>query len=352
MADLTTQLQEQIATAQSEGHKLQIVGGNSKQFLGRKTVGEPLNVGRHSGIVDYHPLELVITVRAGTRLIDIEEALAEKGQMLPFEPPHFGDSSTIGGTLACNLSGPSRPWSGSTRDHVLGVRLINGKAEVLKFGGQVMKNVAGYDVSRLQAGAMGTLGVLTEISLKVLPKPALNKTLVEAISAKDAHLLMLARARKAKPVSAACWFDGHLYTRLAGSAKAVESTANLWSGDIMDNDQLFWSQLRDQQLEWYSDPRPLWRFSVKPTAELQLTNDDWLIDWGGAQRWLKADYDLSSMAELAVEGGGQASLFRGGNREGEVFHPQPSVLQKIQQDLKASFDPEAVLNPGRLYSWL
>ncbi len=351
MPDISVHLQDQIATARHERIPLQIVGGDSKAFLGRHSEGDPLLVAEHSGIVDYQPLELVMTVRAGTPLSEVEAALAEKGQMLPFEPPYFSEKSTVGGTLACNLSGPSRPWSGSVRDHVLGVRLINGKAESLKFGGQVMKNVAGYDASRLQAGAMGTLGVLTEISFKVLPMHAMSKTLIEEIPEEHAIELMNVRAGKAAPITAACWLDGRLYTRLSGAATVVDATIGLWPGEVMDNDQVFWSRLRDQQHEWFSDPRPLWRFSVKPTAA-PISTGDWLIDWGGAQRWLKADGSFSDMMALAETAGGQVSLFRGGDRDLEVFHSPSDVLKRIQKNIKASFDPEAILNPRRLYSWM
>lgn len=352
MADITQQLQQQILDARNEGRKLQIIGGNSKAFLGREPSGDVLSVAEHHGIVNYQPLELVITVRAGTLLSEIEATLAEQDQMLSFEPPLFTEHATIGGTLACNLSGPGRPWGGSVRDQVLGVRMFNGKGEDLHFGGQVMKNVAGYDASRLQAGAMGTLGLLTEISLKVLPRHAMTMTLVEDISATDAIRLMNERARQAKPITAACWLGGRLFTRLAGAASAVLATAEQWSGEPYNDDPLFWSALRDQRLPWFDDTRPLWRFSVKSTAEHWQPDGNWLIDWGGSQRWLKSQGELTEKARQATAAGGQVSLFQGGNRQQEVFHPQPQALQQIQQRLKHNFDPDGIFNPGRLYSWL
>ncbi|MEH6473344.1 MAG: glycolate oxidase subunit GlcE, partial [Halopseudomonas sp.] len=217
MADISTRLQDQVKTARLEGSELNIVGGGSKVFMGRIGRGSQLDISGHSGIVSYQPVELVLTARAGTLISDIQATLAEQGQTLACQPPTFDGNATLGGTLACNQSGPARPWCGSIRDHVLGVRLINGKGEHLKFGGQVMKNVAGYDVSRLQAGAMGTLGVLTEISLKVLPKPAYSLTLVEAMPLEQAIERMNARASEPKPLSAACWLDGRLYLRLSGA---------------------------------------------------------------------------------------------------------------------------------------
>ena len=352
MPDISKQLEEQVLDAIQRKAKLNIVGGNSKHFLGREPEGEALNVGEHSGIVSYQPVELVLTASAGTSLLEIEYALDEQGQMLAFEPSHLGETDTLGGTLACNLSGPSRPWGGSVRDHVLGVKLINGRGEHLQFGGQVMKNVAGYDASRLQAGAMGTLGVMTEISLKVLPKPAHSVTITQEMALKEAIELVNQRAGKAKPLSAACWLDGVLYTRLAGAKSAVETTLQQWSGDPMDNAEEFWRALGNQRTDFFASDEKLWRFSIKPTAELPLAAEHQVIDWGGAQRWYRGDADFQEMQAIATDAGGQVSLFRGGDRSSDVFHPQAAALQRIQTRLKHSFDPDRIFNAGRLYSWL
>lgn len=358
MGDIGAQLQEQVQQAVASRTPLAITGGGSKPFLGRGLYGEPLNVGDHTGIVSYEPVELVLTARAGTRIADIEAELAEHGQCLAFEPPRFGDTDTIGGVLAANLSGPGRPWQGSVRDHVLGLRLINGRGEHLRFGGQVMKNVAGYDASRLQAGALGTLGVITEISLKVLPRPAVEQTLVQEMAAADAIALMNRLAGQPKPLSAACWYQGRLYLRLSGSQPAVEATAGAWRAgsrgqmERLEDGDAFWRQLRDQQLSFFEGSRPLWRFSVNPTAVMEDIDTDALIDWGGAQRWVRQDETLSTMAERAGRGGGQVSLFRHGDRAGEVMHPQPAALRAIQQRLKAAFDPHGIFNSGHLYSWI
>lgn len=356
MADLSKQLEAEVLAAYEAGQPLNIVGGGSKGFLGRETAEraehQVLNLSEHSGIVSYQPVELVLTVRAGTALSEIEAALDEHGQMLAFEPPHFGETDTIGGTLACNLSGPARPWGGSVRDHVLGIRLINGMGEHLRFGGQVMKNVAGYDVSRLQAGAMGTLGVITEISLKVMPKPAHTVTLTQAIGADEAITLMNKRAGVAKPLTAACWVDGLMYLRLAGARAAVEATQTQWGGDVLENAEAFWSKLRDQQHAFFAADEPLWRFSVKPTAALAELEGAQLLDWGGAQRWYRGKARPGLMQLIATEAGGQVSLFRGGDRRDEVAHTQPEVLQRIQIQLKQRFDPKGIFNPGRVYGWL
>jgi len=374
MADISKQLVSEVLAASQSNTPLTIQGGGTKSFLGRDTEQrakcQVLNVSEHSGIVNYQPVELVLTARAGTRLSEIEKTLDDNNQMLAFEPPHFGESDTLGGTLACNLSGPARPWGGSVRDHVLGIRLINGKAEHLRFGGQVMKNVAGYDVSRLQAGAMGTLGVVTEISLKVLPKHAHTVTLKQAMDAQAAIDLMNQRAGVAKPLNAACWMDGYLYIRLAGAESSVEATAKEWSGERVDDDDAteFWRCLRDQQSSFFGGDSPLWRFSVKPTSpdfalsfqagttEIPTMSGEpqgrQLIDWGGAQRWYKGYADWQEMQTIAAEAGGQVSIFRGAARDAEVFHEQAPALQLIQKRLKHNFDPQGLFNPGRLYHWL
>ena len=352
MPDITQQIEAQVLAAKESKTKLNIVGGNSKHFLGREPEGESLNMSVHSGIVDYQPVELVLTARAGTSLKEIEAALDEKGQMLAFEPPHLGDTDTLGGTLACNLSGAARPWAGSIRDHVLGIRLINGRGEHLRFGGQVMKNVAGYDVSRLQAGAMGTLGAMTEISLKVLPKHAHSVTISQEIDAPDAIQLMNERAGKAKPLTAACWINGKLSMRLAGAKSAVEATLKQWGGEQVDDADQFWRNLNDQQNTYFEGDEKLWRFSINPTASLELDVERQLIDWGGAQRWYRGDASAEEMQIIASAAGGQVSLFRGSDRSGEVFHDQPEALKRIQTRLKHSFDPDGIFNSGRLYSWL
>jgi len=354
MADLTTQLIEQVQSAASAGTKLRIEGGGTKAFMGRATTAEQetISLKEHTGIVSYQPVELVMTARAGTPLVELKAALDEQNQMLAFEPPVFSASSTLGGTLATNQSGPGRPWWGSVRDHVLGVRLINGKAEHLRFGGQVMKNVAGYDVSRLQAGAFGGLGVISEISLKVLPKPAMQRTLVTECTQPEALSLMNQRAGEPKPITAATWYQGKLYTRLAGAASAVSAAAAAWGGEELEHAEDFWLALANQQHEFFSSDAPLWRFSVNSKSPAFNLSGATLIDWGGSQRWYAGEQDWQQMVSIASHAGGQVSLYRGGDRSAEVLHPQAEAIQKLQQRLKASFDPAGIFNPGRAYSWL
>ena len=281
-------LLEQVHAAVAAKQPLCIVGGDSKRQLGRASVGDPLDMSAYAGVVDYQPSELVVTVRAGTTVSQLQQVLAEENQVLACEPPEFDGKATVGGTLASNLSGPSRPWLGSIRDHVLGVRIINGKAEHLRFGGQVMKNVAGYDVSRLMAGAMGTLGILTEVTLKVLPRPEATATVRRAISASDALRVMNDIAQKPFPVTGACWHDGNMRVRFAGPASAVEAAAGQIEGEVLPDDDGFWYGLREMSLPFFADAKDLWCVSLRSTHEHFLHDADWLLDWRGARRWLAA----------------------------------------------------------------
>ncbi len=363
MPDISAQLVEAVESAHDNNTPLNICGFGSKAFLGRQPSGAALCVTDHSGIVNYQPVELVITVRAGTSLSEIQAVLDENEQTLTFDPPSFAkkgspNQASIGGTLAANISGPARPWSGSVRDMVLGTRLINGVGEHLRFGGEVIKNVAGYDASRLQAGAMGTLGVLTEISLKVLPKHAASATLVTQIDADQAVVTMNQLAGEAKPLWGACWMEGQLFARYSGSSAAVENTAKAWQGtqlEAADADE-FWSDLANHRLFFFAGEQPLWRFSVNSAAAVSSMRDtldpDYLIDWGGSQRWLRGDFDPAELEDMAKKMGGQVTLYKGGNRRGEVFHTMPEPMRELQRRVKKSFDPKGLFNPGRLYSWL
>ncbi len=352
MPDLAQELVERVKEACAQARILNICGLNSKKFIGRQAVGNTLDVAAHSGILDYQPSELVITARAGTPVSQIELELNKNGQTLPFEPP-FMSSASIGGTLACNLSGPARPWQASVRDAVLGIRLINGMGEQLRFGGTVIKNVAGYDLSRLQAGALGTLGVITEVSLKVIPRHDESVTLVRTSNAQEAILEMNRLSGLPIPITGACWFDEQLYIRLQGAKSAVRSAQSSLSGEEMDSGENFWNSLRDQRSVFFEGDAPLWRFSVRSSVKMPNCDGRWLIDWGGAQRWLRGEIqDRAGMEQWARDAGGQLSLFRGGNRADEVFQTLPAKKQELLKALKKAFDPAGILNPGRLYSWL
>ncbi len=352
MSDISQALIQRVEAARASATPLSIVGGASKHFMGRKIEAEELGVAEHSGVVAYEPSELVITARAGTTISEIEQVLAEQGQFFSFEPPQYAGQATLGGTLACNQSGPARPWGGAMRDAVLGIRLINGKAEHLRFGGQVMKNVAGYDISRLQSGALGTLGIITEISIKAVPKAAASVTVVYEMSERDALSKMNDLGGKAKPITGCCWLDNKLYVRLAGAEAAVFGTARQWGGETLEDAQVFWSQLREQQLSFFTSEQPLWRFSIRASAPPIACDAPTLIDWGGSQRWVCGEFDKQEMEQHAHAAGGHVALFRHGDRSGEVFHSVSKPLQDIHKRLKSALDPNAIFNPGRLYSWL
>lgn len=353
MTDRSAEMATAISDAAARRQPLYIsAGGSKRQLLGRACELPILDVSGHTGVTEYQPSELVLTARAGTPLAEIEAVLEKECQTLPFEPPLFGGRATLGGTVACNMSGPARPWAGSARDLVLGIKLIDGRGQLLNFGGRVMKNVAGYDVSRLQAGAQGTLGVISEISLKVMPQAEHSLTLVYEMNAVDAIDSMNRRAGQASPLTAACWLDGRLLLRLSGAAAAVEHTATAWGGEKLADGADFWRDLREMRLPVFAGPEPLWRLSMKSTARVVDNACPALIDWCGAQRWLRGNFQLQTLQQTAAAAGGNASLFSGGDRKAEVRPTPDTVSVRLQQRLKQAFDPLGILNPGRLYGWL
>ncbi|NBQ69712.1 MAG: glycolate oxidase subunit GlcE, partial [Nitrosomonadaceae bacterium] len=292
MQAIVEQYQAAIVAAVENKTPLQIRGGGTKDFYGNP-VGEQnstlLDMTGYHGIVDYEPTELVITARAGTRLADLEAALDQHGQMLAFEPPYFGAAATLGGCVAAGLSGPRRAAAGSVRDFVLGVRMLDGKGEDLRFGGQVMKNVAGYDVSRLMAGSMGTLGVLLEVSLKVLPKPVAEMTLCMAMDEVAAIEKMNQWTGKPLPVSATCYIDGELFLRLSGAEPAVRAALVKLGGETLKDDDMFWRSVREHTHDFFQTDKPLWRLSVKSTTPPLLLPGKQLLEWNGGLRWLRTD---------------------------------------------------------------
>nr|MBP8161889.1 glycolate oxidase subunit GlcE [Ottowia sp.] len=325
----------------------------SKDFYGRRLHGELLEVRPIAGVVAYEPSELVVTVRAGTRLRELQALLAERGQCLPFEPPQFGVGSTIGGAVAAGLSGPARASVGSLRDYVLGVQIVNGKGELLTFGGQVMKNVAGYDVSRLMAGSLGTLGVIVQVSLKVLPVPPAEATLLFDLSETSARQQLNRWGGQPLPLNASCWADGHLAVRLRGAQAAVAAAARSMGGQALapERAERQWPALRDQALPFFrlAPGEALWRASVPDTAT-PLNLGPTLVEWHGAQRWIKATpADATHVREAAARAGGHATLFRGGDGSVPVFTPLAPALAQIHARLKHEFDPAGIFGPGRLY---
>ena len=351
MDTIVHELAETVRTAASNKSPLCIRGGGSKDFYGGAPRGETLSVAAYRGIIDYEPSELVLTARAGTRLAEIETALRDKGQMLAFEPPHFGPHTTLGGCIAAGLSGPRRAYAGAVRDAVLGVRMLDGKGDDLRFGGQVMKNVAGFDVSRLLAGSMGTLGVMLELSLKVLPVPVAEATLRFEHTAADAIATMNEWAGKPLPLSATSWHDGMLHVRLSGAAAAVAAATKALGGERLADEvaQRYWQDIREHTAAFFASAKALWRLSLKSTTPPLNLPGAQLFEWNGAVRWLAADADATAVRAAAQFGGGHATLFRGGDKTTGVFQPLPPALLAIERNLKRTFDPAGIFNPGRLY---
>ncbi len=351
-SDATDALAARVHDALTDATPLAIVGGASKTFIGRPSNALELNTQEHRGIVSYEPAELVLTARTGTPLSVVESVLRDNGQMLAFEPPHFGENATLGGTIACGLSGPRRPYAGSARDFVLGVKLINGQGEVLSFGGQVMKNVAGYDVSRLMTGAMGTLGVLLDVSLKVLPRPQVEQTRVLDCQTAQAIKKMNAWAARPLPITAACHLDSKLYVRLSGTEHGVTSGVKHLGGERLEDGADFWDALREQQLDFFTTDAPLWRVSVPPGSDELALPGRSMMDWGGGLRWAVTDAPARTLHDQAARIGGHAMLFRNGDRSGDVYHPLSEELLKLHKRLKQAFDPSGLFNPGRMYPGL
>jgi len=340
-----------LREAAASGTALCITGGGTKDFYGNPPRGALLHTGALQGIVAYEPSELYVTARAGTPLAEVEAALAAQGQMLPFEPPHFGEGATLGGCVAAGLAGPRRASHGTSfggvRDFVLGARLLDGRGRLLAFGGTVMKNVAGYDVARALAGSLGILGVIAEVTLKVLPRPLHETTLSLEMDEARALEVLNAWGGQPWPLSASAWHDGVLHLRLSGAPAAISAARAEFGGEESDGAS-FWEGLREQRHAFFAGDEPLWRVSVPSTAPPLALGAEQLVEWGGAQRWLRTGRPADELHARAAELGGHATLFRGGDRSQGVFTPLPPPLLAIHRRLKAEFDPAGILNPGRL----
>ena len=335
--------QEQIRSAAARKTPLRLRGGGSKDFYGNPPRGELLDTRAYAGIAAYEPSELVITARCGTALAEIEQTLEGSGQCLPFEPPHFG-AATFGGCVAAGLSGPRRASAGALRDFVLGVKLVDGRGQLLQFGGQVMKNVAGYDVSRLAAGSLGTLGLIAEASLKVLPRPPIEVTLRLEMDEARALDAMNQWAGEPLPLSATAWHNGVLHVRLSGSDVAVRGAARRLGGAQVD---YAWDAIREQTHPFFAGDGTLWRLAVPSTTPPLALDGRQLIEWGGALRWIRGD--APQIRGAAQRAGGHATLFRGANKSAGAFAPLAPVLMRLHRALKEAFDPAGIFNPGRLY---
>ncbi len=352
MDSVLEKFRQRIHVATIEQKPLCIQGSGSKNWYGQDPLGEFFDTREYSGIIAYEPTELVITARCGTPLAEVTAALDQQHQMFAFEPPHFGVGATIGGVVAAGLSGPRRATAGAMRDFVLGASLMDGHGAVLNFGGQVMKNVAGYDVSRLLAGSMGCLGIILDVSIKVLPKPRAETTLAFALSESDAIRRMNTWAGQALPISASAWQVGRLMLRLSGAEAAVRAAKQKLGGEEVADARIYWAAIREQQHDFFAqdEEHGLWRLSLPSTTPALRLNGKTLIEWGGAQRWLFSDEKAQTIRDLVNHVGGHVTLFRGGDRTSNIFTPLSLPIKKIHHHLKKSFDPAGIFNPGRMYS--
>jgi glycolate oxidase FAD binding subunit len=351
MDQVLQQFRDRIMSATRSGTALRIRGNGTKDWYGQELNGELLDTTAYSGIISYDPTELVVTARAGTNLREIGKALAEKKQMLAFEPPRFDGLATVGGIVASGLSGPRRQAVGSVRDFVLGTVLMDGKGETLHFGGQVMKNVAGYDVSRLLTGSLGTLGLILEVSLKVLPRPFAQHSLQFAMSEQDALHQLNVWGGQPLPLSASCWVDGNLYVRLSGAQAAVDAAIAKMGGTDLPEAENFWDGVREQTHTFFSaQQQALWRLSLPTVAPPLALPGEQMIEWGGALRWLKTTADAETIRSVAANAGGHATLFKGGDKSVGVFQPLAPAVARIHRNLKQAFDPAGIFNPRRMYN--
>jgi glycolate oxidase FAD binding subunit len=350
--DALEQFRERLTLARHNGVAVRLRGAGTKDFYGERLEGEVLELRPHWGIVDYEPSELVITARCGTPLSQIEQTLAERGQFLPFEPPAYGGDPTIGGIVACGLSGPRRLQVGAVRDFVLGAKLLRADGEELTFGGRVMKNVAGFDVSRVLCGSLGILGIISEVSLKVLPRPRCELTVRLTASAREAIDTFNRLAGLPLPLSGAAWSDGMAWLRLSGAAAAVRAGCARIGGETVEPAPAadFWDDLRHGTHALFASDS-LWRVSVPQTAPpLELPGTP-LIDWGGALRWYAGDISASQVRAAASRYGGTALRWKG-ESESSRFHPLSPAVSEIHRRLKRHFDPGGLINRGRLIAGL
>jgi len=345
-------IKDHVLNAIEQKQTLKIVGGNSKAFLGRKTSGTLVDVSTYSGVISYEPTELYITARAGTLLSEINTTLFEHGQMLAFDPPNVTDKTTIGGVVATGLSGSRRPYSGSVRDYILGIRCINGLAKDLSFGGQVMKNVAGYDLSRLMTGAFGTLGIILEVTIKVVPIPESEITCCDSMTKEKALTTMQDLSAQAIPISASCYDGEALYVRLSGNESSVKASSKKINLDKEEQDIKIWDELRDFKAPIFNTNINTWRISVPTTANLDFAGESHLVDWGGGLYWLNSERPAKEIFDLARDAGGSAMLFRGTVQDQDIFQPLSKGLLSLHKGLKKAFDPHGILNMGKMYASL
>ncbi|HIO97144.1 MAG TPA: glycolate oxidase subunit GlcE [Leucothrix sp.] len=377
--DISKALQDQVKQAINNKQALSIFAGNSKRFFGNNFFDNsdekddksadaiPLDLSNHTGVINYEPTELCITVHSGTKLSELENLLAENNQILAFEPPHYSvnnqDTATIGGAIASGISGPRRAYTGSARDSILGVEIINGHGEIARFGGEVMKNVAGYDLSRMMLRSLGTLGVLLNVSIRVIPKPEHNMTLVFDASQSEALAYFQSLRKKLLPVTATAWFDGKASIRLSASAQVLQSCQDKVKGDVISDTNIankFWQDIRDHSHDFFSNDKPLWRFSLPPSTPEALSLDgEQLIEWSSAQRWIHSLTPANIIRDIAKSHKGYATLFnskpctnQSNLSDADVFPELAPELFALHKRLKDQMDPHGIFNPNRIYRGL
>jgi glycolate oxidase FAD binding subunit len=345
--DISQELCAQVAAVAASGGQIEIIGGGSKRFYGEAIEALPIDVSEHSGIIDYDPAEMVITMKAGCKIREIKAVLDEQRQMFGFEPPSFSDQATIGGMLATGLAGPRRAYSGSIRDFVLGIKMLDGRGEILQFGGRVIKNVAGFDVSRVMVGALGTLGIILEVSLRVIPKFQNEVTLAFEQATAGEHIRWINElGSKPHPISASMWYQGEGRLRLSGTEQGVRQAVNNLGGSECKAE---WDSLVEQSLPFFDKDLPLSRIAIPSAVQDILGNNQQLIEWGGAQRWLCGEVDIADLRDRVGALGGSVCAYQNHQSDVPKFHPLLPPILKLQRKIKSSFDPAGIFNSGRLY---
>ena len=349
MGDCNEEIASQVQDAFHSKTALQIQAGNTKAFYGRNIHGELLSLANHTGIIEYEPTELYMTARCGTPLREIEQTIDEQNQILPCEPPHFGSTATIGGMIAAGLAGPRRVFSGNVRDCMLGVEILNGEGQTLRFGGKVMKNVAGYDVSRLMCGALGTLGVLMSVTIRLLPKPTSEQTIALTMNSSSAIQKMNQWANSAMPITATFYDGNQLFIRISGSTSTIDVCRREIGGEIQNNNKNFWNTVKEQTHKFFNTKNSLWRISLPPSTKAFKINGNCAVEWNGALRWYDTTEDEKTIRTEAEQADGHACLFKGNTTE-QVFHPLPDASMHLHKQLKHVLDPANILNPGKMFA--
>ncbi len=348
--NIEAELASQVAAVSAAGGEIEISGSGSKRFYGEPMESLSVDVSAHSGVIDYDPAELVITLRAGCKLSEVEALLAQNRQMFGFEPPWFGPDATIGGMVASGLSGPRRAFVGGIRDFVLGAKIIDGRGEIMQFGGRVIKNVAGFDVARLMVGSQGTLGIILEVSIRVIPMYEIESTLVFEHDSADKHIRWVNElGAEPYPVTASSWVAGRSQLRLSGSEQGVRHAVDELGGEP---GEACWGKLKEQNGEFFDPGQPLSRISLPPASSNLLGGRAQLIEWGGAQRWISGEVDITALRLQTGAVGGSVCAFQGHDAGVPVFHPLPAAMLKLQRSIKSTFDPASIFNPGRIYPGL